>query len=131
MGAAGAVSCGTRTCPPCAAKIGRKEGAQIADTLTEHRDTVYHPELAPYGLGGGSAVFASFTMEHHLGQALKLLLVVLGFAWRQLTVGGGYKRLAERHHIVGWIKKLEINWSRVNGFHCHFHVIFLTVVAHV
>jgi hypothetical protein len=129
MGVAGVVTCGSRTCPVCAAKIGRREAETIADTLRVHRDTVYHPELARYGLQGGAAVLVTLTLRHHLGQALLFLLGVLGYAWRLTMSGGGYAKLAEQFGIVGWIRCLEINRSRVNGWHPHLHVVILLETA--
>jgi Replication protein len=129
MGAAGTVTCAQRLCPPCAARIGRREAQQIADTLAVHRDTVYHPELAPYGLEGGAAVLVTLTLRHHLGQALVVLLAVLGYAWRQVVNGGDYAKIADEFGIVGWIRSLEITWSRVNGWHPHIHMLVLLNMA--
>jgi hypothetical protein len=125
MGVAGVVTCGQRLCPPCAARIGRREAQQIADTLAVHRDTVYTPELVGYGLGGGHAVLATFTLRHHLGQALVLLLAVVQYAWRQVSSGRGYAKLAEDFGVVGWIRSLEITWGRAHGWHPHLHVLIL------
>lgn len=126
MGAAGVVTCDQRLCPPCASRIGRREATQIADTLAVHRDTVYRPELARYGFdGGGHALLATFTLRHHLGQSLLFLLGVVGYAWERVITGGGYAKLASEFGIVGWIRSLEITWSRANGWHPHIHMLVL------
>lgn len=125
-GVAGMVTCGQRTCTVCGPKIGAKWATQIADTLREHRDTVYSPDLVPYGLGGGHAVMVTLTMAHSLRSVLVFLLATLMYAWSKVTTGAGYVRDAQEFGIVGWIRALEIPWSRRNGFHPHLHILFLT-----
>jgi hypothetical protein len=92
---------------------------QIADTLAVHRDTIYRPELQEYGLGGGGVVLLTLTLRHALGQSLFFLLGVVTYAWRPVSSGGGFAKLAAEFGIVGWIRSLEITWSRVNGWHPH------------
>jgi hypothetical protein len=109
----------------CGPKIGNKWATQIVDTLREHRDTVYTPELVPYGVGGGHACMVTLTLQHSVGSALLFLLGVIMYSWSKVTTGGGYARDAERFGIVGWIRSLEITWSRRNWFHPHLHAIVL------
>jgi hypothetical protein len=109
----------------CGPKIGNKWATQIVDTLREHRDTIYTPELVPYGLDGGHACMVTLTLQHSVGSALLFLLGVIMYAWSKVTTGGGYARDAERFGIVGWIRSLEITWSRRNWFHPHLHAIVL------
>lgn len=123
MGVAGPVTCGSRTCPVCAAKIGAKLADQITDTLRVHRDTRYHPEMP--GLPGG-CVMITLTLQHHLGSVLVFLLGVLRYAWSKVSSGGGYAADAQRFGLVGWIASLEITWSRRHWFHPHLHVLALT-----
>ena len=122
MGMAGLVTCGSMTCPCCASKVGAHRAREISDTLRQHRDDYWHPELKM----GGGAVLITLTLRHHVGMALLFLLTVLRYAWGRVTSGGAYQREMTGSGIVGWISSLEITWSRVNGFHPHLHVVVLT-----
>ena len=124
MGVAGLVTCGSQTCPCCAAKIGAHRANEIADTLRQHRADHWHPEL---GIGGG-AILVTLTLRHHAGMGLAFLLVVLRYGWSRVTSGKAYLAEQTRSGVVGWIASLEINWSRLNWWHPHLHILVLTDV---
>lgn len=124
MGTAGLVTCGSVTCPCCAAKIGAHRAAEISDVLRLHRDETWRPE---YRIGGG-AFLVTLTLRHHSGMALAFLLAALRYGWRMVVSGKHYTAELARSGVVGWVSSLEITYGRDHGWHPHLHVLILTDV---
>lgn len=107
-------SCGrVWLCAVCSAKIRARRGDEIAEAVGRH-----------IGKGGG-AYFATATLPHDQGDALRASLETLTGAWRFLTVGKLYQQEKDRFGILGMIKAVEITHGR-NGWHPHIHAVILT-----
>lgn len=124
MGVAGLITCGSMTCPCCAAKIGAHRAEEITATLRAHRDDHARPE---FKIAGG-AVLITLTLRHHRGQSLESLLTALRSAWKCVNSGRAPGVEKEQSGICGWIAALEITWSRDHGYHPHLHVVVMTDV---
>lgn len=107
-------SCGrVWLCAVCSAKIRARRGDEIAEAVGRH--------LA----NGGGAYFATATLPHDQGDALKASLDVLTKAWRALLSTKAAQDEKDRFGILGNIKAVEITHGR-NGWHPHIHAVILT-----
>ena len=64
-------------------------------------------------------------MRHHLGDDLSALNLARQRAWRRLTQGAPWKRLAARLGIMHWIRGTDDTYG-ANGWHPHLHVLVFT-----
>ncbi|NWJ71718.1 protein rep [Pseudonocardia sp. ICBG1122] len=111
-GYAGLASCGSKSCPVCAAKIGSQHAADISHVVNK-----VHTE-------GGCAALLTFTLAHRRGQRLSVLWDALTYAWSRVTSGRAYSAEINRYGITGWINAVEVTVGD-HGWHPHRHVLVL------
>lgn len=109
----GLATCGSAwICPVCAEAIWNYRKHELAEALKIHRGR------------GGKVLFITLTASHH-HIPLEDLLDKLSRAVRLVYTGGTFNRWKQRAGYLGSIKATEITWSAVNGWHPHFHVLWL------
>lgn len=96
-------------CPLCAPKI------------TQARLEELQRGLANWN---GSVFMSTFTMQHNRETETGDAVNIIEEAVRRVKSGGWYKRFEERYQIAGNTKGFEPTFSRVNGPHPHFHIMF-------
>lgn len=69
-------------------------------------------------------VMVTLTMGHKRDDRLEYLLEGLLGAYRAMQQGRDWKLLVDEYGLAGTIRSLEITYS-VNGWHPHFHVLWL------
>lgn len=99
-------------CPVCAQKITSARREEISEALAAAR------------VLGWTPVMVSYTLRHHLGDALDGLLDGLLESIRAFKSGREYQDIKEEYGIVGGIRTLEPTYG-VNGWHPHCHEILL------
>lgn len=100
-------------CPICTPVIREGRAVEIDEGLTGH--------LA----AGGGGEFVTFTVRHHLRDALADRLDAVLTAFRWVLKGSGWDRRRARLGYVGLIRAVEVNWSAANGWHPHVHAVLL------
>lgn len=101
-------------CPVCAPKI---RASRMHDVVT-----AFERQHA----NGGGFIFMTLTIAHEHGEALRLLLDILGGAWKSVAEQREYKEWKERLAIIGNITSLEVTDGEPNGWHPHRHVMIFT-----
>ena len=99
-------------CPVCANVIWEQRRRELAEALYTHRER------------GGAVLFITLTASHH-HTALEGFLDALAAARRALYTGGAFTRFKQRMGYLGAICGTEITWSFDNGWHPHFHILWL------
>lgn len=96
-------------CPVCAERITaiRRSDLKHLLAITDYR-----------------VVMVTYTMEHHLGEALKPMVGDLNKAIRNMKKSRAWRRLAEKWGLVGHIQALETTYG-LNGWHPHRHEILI------
>lgn len=97
------------TCAVCASRISEHRRRELSAAIADH------PEFVP--------VLATFTLSHHQGEGLELVLGRLAKAFRRFAGGRRWVALRAEHEIAGWIVTTEITHG-ANGWHPHYHVLF-------
>ena len=111
---ANAQKCGSVwLCPVCSNKIRNVRAKEMTEVITAHIDS------------GHGALVSLLTLSHHRGSTLAQTLGHIESAWSNVTRHREFKAFRERHGIVGYIKALEVT-NGLNGWHPHYHLIWLT-----
>lgn len=74
---------------------------------------------------GNGLYMVTVTLRHWLGDDLKTNLEVLTTSWREVVNSRRWKLYKQDHGIEGYIRSLELTYSDANGWHPHFHFLFL------
>ncbi len=98
------------TCPVCAPKI---RAARMSDVLTA---------FDKHSANGGGFVFMTLTVHHEPGEALAVLLDLLGGAWKSVAEHRQFKEWKQRLGLLGNIMALEVTDGR-HSWHPHRHVM--------
>jgi hypothetical protein len=96
-----------------------------APVVRQQRAQEIETGLAVHTARGGSAVFVTFTVRHHLGDELDGRLGVVSEALHHVLAGSPWKRRRDRLSYIGAIKATEITWGESNGWHPHAHALLL------
>jgi hypothetical protein len=116
-GLSGVQTCGSVwACPSCAAKVTAHRAAEIEAVLQGHHQA------------GGRAVFATFTVSHHLGISLAKVWAAVSAGWGRVTSGREWVEDQAAYGISDWLRVVEVTHG-ANGWHVHVHaLLFLTDV---
>jgi hypothetical protein len=74
---------------------------------------------------GRGALASILTLSHHRGNSLSSSLSEIKAAWSKMTRHRYFKAWRERYGVIGYIKSLEVTHGQ-NGFHPHYHFLWLT-----
>jgi Replication protein len=99
-------------CPVCAAKIRARRGDEVAEGVGR------------WIADGHAAYFATATLHHDQGDALKDSLDVLTKSWRALMSTKSAMIEKKWYGVIGNIKAVEVTHGR-NGWHPHIHSVIL------
>lgn len=109
---AGVQTCGlVWLCPVCAPKIQAYRAAELALAIEQASRLGLIVELV------------TFTAPHSRSDRLADLEEKAGKAFRSMTDGRPYRRLAAELGIVGSVSSGEVTWGELNGWHPHRHML--------
>ena len=100
-------------CPNCSQKIRRQRARDVATVLQRHEAR------------GGGAVLSLLSVSHYRKHSLRSTQDAQKASWTQMTKQRYYTQLKDRFGIVGYIKTFEVTEGK-NGWHPHYHVVWLT-----
>lgn len=110
--ARGLVSCSSIwCCPVCSSHIRTERARDLATGVENFRTQ------------GGALLFVTLTLRHSRDDDLAQLLEVLYDTWRRLQRSRGWTSRRDRLGIVGFVRSLEVTWSKRAGWHPHLHVL--------
>ena len=100
-------------CPCCTQKIRTQRAAELDHTIRLHAER------------GGGAALSLLTVSHTRKNSLKSTLECLRTAFTQMTKQRYFKAFRERYGVLGYVKTLEMTYGK-NGWHPHFHLVWIT-----
>ena len=100
-------------CPVCSNKIRGARAKEMTAALSRHINA------------GRGALASILTLSHHRGNSLSSSLSEIKAAWSKMTRHRYFKAWRERYGVIGYIKSLEVTHGQ-NGFHPHYHFLWLT-----
>ena len=138
----GTMLCGSIwVCPICGTIIRHERAHEVALAIGEHAERLRQkaaddwqqehegqqlpPQLAVSD-GFGFYVFGTLTIRHDLLMPLDMTLDAIMKGWSKLINGKPWKKAAEKYHIRGYVRAVEITYGLAAGWHPHIHfVLFL------
>lgn len=99
-------------CPVCSSKVTERKRIDLAEGLRFWRDEA-----------GGYLLLVTFTLRHHQGDDLSVVLGALLKAFEQVHNGGWWVRFQAKHNIWGKVRALEVTHGD-KGWHPHIHCLY-------
>lgn len=99
-------------CPVCAVRLMRERRQEIAKAI----DWAYSVGL--------KAMMVTFTQPHNIDQSLDFILKSQASALQTFRAGKPWRSFLESAGSQGFVRALEVTFSRVNGFHAHTHELY-------
>lgn len=110
----GLSTCGSPwTCPVCSAKISERRKLEIRSAVDTHV------------AAGGGVEMITLTVRHGRMDVLKEMMGRLRKALRSMREHRTYKDLRRDFGVLGSIRALEVTHGQANGWHPHFHELWL------
>lgn len=110
----GLQTCGSPwTCPVCSAKISERRKLEIREAVDTHIEA------------GGGVEMLTLTMRHGRMDVLSDMMGKLREALRTTRMHRAYKNLRRDFGVLGSIRALEVTHGQANGWHPHFHELWL------
>lgn len=100
-------------CPICAAKVSERRKLEIREAVDTH--------IA----AGGGVEMVTLTVRHGREDVLQRLMDCLRVALSKMRAHRDYKELRKLFAVVGSIRALEVTHGQANGWHPHFHELWL------
>lgn len=104
-------------CPVCSATIRQRRSVEVERVAVEH--------LA----SGGSLGFMTVTFAHERSDDLSDLLPLLMKCWERVQQRRGYRALADRLGLVGFVRATEVTYGAWHGWHPHLHMLLFSDLA--
>lgn len=101
------------SCPICSAKISERRKLEVRQAIDTH--------IA----AGGGVEMVTLTVRHGRMDVLAELMGKLRVATKKMREHRDYKELRELLDVVGSIRALEVTHGNANGWHPHFHELWL------
>jgi hypothetical protein len=101
------------SCPICSAKISERRKLEVRQAIDTHISA------------GGSVEMVTLTVRHGRMDVLAELMGKLRVATKKMREHRDYKELRELLDVVGSIRALEVTHGNANGWHPHFHELWL------
>lgn len=99
-------------CPVCSAKITERRRVELAQGVQFWRSEA-----------GGYLLLVTYTLRHHQGDSLQLLLAALLAAFQDVHRARWWVAFADKHRIFGKVRSLEVTYGD-SGWHPHLHVLY-------
>lgn len=116
VGLVGLQTCGSRLCPVCGPRIAANNRQDVIQAVRAWREGE-----------GGSVLFGTFTVRHHLGQSFDETKAAVSAGWHKVTAGNGWVSNRRNHGVEHWLRVFEEKWSPSSGWHLHVHyLVFIT-----
>jgi len=111
---AGLQTCGSPwICPCCSSKVCSRRSAEISAALSVHT------------AAGGTAFMVTFTWAHGRNDDLSSMIKNSSAAMSAFRAHRTYKQMVKRLGYIGVIRALEVKYGDANGWHPHFHDLWL------
>lgn len=101
------------SCPICSAKISERRKLEVRQAIDTH--------IA----AGGGVEMVTLTVRHGRMDVLAELMGKLRVATKKMREHRDYKELRELLDVLGSIRALEVTHGNANGWHPHFHELWL------
>jgi len=101
------------SCPICSAKISERRKLEVRQAIDTHISA------------GGGVEMVTLTVRHARMDVLSELMGKLRVATKKMREHRDYKHLRELFDVVGSIRALEVTHGNANGWHPHFHELWL------
>lgn len=98
-------------CPVCSAVIRAERARDVQTAVDRWRET------------GGHTVMVTLTVRHRVRDALAVGLGAVVTGWQKLMAQKVWRSLKSRHGIAGYVRSVEVTWTRANGWHPHVHAL--------
>jgi len=119
VGLVGLQTCGSRLCPVCGPRIAANNRQDVIQAVRAWREGE-----------GGTVMFGTFTVRHHLGQSFDDIKRAVSAGWHHVTAGNGWAANRRRHGVEHWLRVFEEKWSPSSGWHLHVHyLVFIRAIA--
>jgi hypothetical protein len=99
-------------CPVCSSKITERKRIDLEAGLRFWRDEA-----------GGYLLLVTFTLRHHQGDDLSVVLSALLKAFDYTHKGGWWQRFKAKHNLWGRVRALEVTYGS-KGWHPHIHCLY-------
>ncbi|MNZ27761.1 Replication protein [compost metagenome] len=110
----GLQTCGSPwNCPVCSAKISERRKIEIREAVNTHV------------AAGGGVEMVTLTLRHSRQDVLSQLMERLRNARRKMIKHRDYRELRRLFEVLGSIRALEVTHGDANGWHPHFHELWL------
>lgn len=110
----GLQTCGSPwTCPVCSAKISERRKLEIRQAVDTHV------------AAGGGVEMITLTIRHGRLDVLSDMMHRLRQALRTMRGHRDYKNIRRDFGVIGSIRALEVTHGQANGWHPHFHELWL------
>ncbi|TBW03700.1 hypothetical protein E0E52_14515 [Azotobacter chroococcum] len=110
----GLQTCGSPwSCPICSAKISERRKLEVRQAVDTHLEA------------GGGVEMVTLTVRHSRCDVLAELMGKIRKALAKLREHRDYKQLRQLLDVVGSIRALEVTHGDANGWHPHFHELWL------
>lgn len=100
-------------CPVCSAKISERRKAEVAGAAEVHR------------VAGGGLYMVTLTWAHQREDVLSSMLERSRVALKRLRERRSYVKRLKGLGYVGMVRALEVTHGEANGWHPHFHELWL------
>jgi hypothetical protein len=99
-------------CPVCSSKVTERKRIDLGAGLRFWRDEA-----------GGYLLLVTYTLRHHQGDDLSVVLGALLEAFERVHSGGWWVRFQAKHNIWGKVRALEVTHGD-KGWHPHIHCLY-------
>lgn len=99
-------------CPVCSAKVTERRRVELASGVKFWRDQA-----------GGYLVLVTYTLRHHAGDDLQLVLAALLRAFELVHTARWWALFSDRFRIYGKVRALEVTVGEA-GWHPHIHCLY-------
>lgn len=101
------------SCPICSAKISERRKLEVRQAIDTHISA------------GGGVEMVTLTVRHGRMDVLAELMGKLRVSTKKMREHRDYKEFRELLDVVGSIRALEVTHGNANGWHPHFHELWL------
>ena len=103
-----------KVCPVCAAKISAGRAKELRHLFDWARSNDYFVNMI------------TLTTRHKMADDCATLVNNMSKALSSITGHYSYKQMMKSLGMVGWVRSFEVTYTLENGWHPHYHIVFIT-----
>lgn len=108
----GTERCGSiHACPVCSGVIRPQRATEVDTAVRTHQ------------ANGGTMLFVTLTARHKVDDQLGTILDAVLTSWTEALRSRQWRKYRENLGLIGYIRSVEITYSRTNGWHPHIHAL--------